>query len=120
MLRYKGSQPVPGASGDAVELAAILDIVHKQVIGIEPFRSGDALTSWAWTEDGQLTVKGPDGVTSNFKLAEILTGQQARPANQAAASNQALAPAARRQSTAAAAPPPRKKKALTLFDLLFN
>ena len=117
VLRYTAGQFPANPAPKELELGAIVDLVHGQVIGIEPVRIGDRLASWEWTEGGELIVTGPDGVNSNFRLAE---GLAAVPGRTGAGATQAAAPLVPRQVAAAPAPPPRKKKTFTLFDLLFN
>jgi len=117
VLRYLAGSIADKAGSKEVELAAIIDLAHKQVLGIEPYREGEALASWTWADSGDLVVKGPDGVSSTYHLGQgLLASAQQRLVNGVL---QGGTPAPRRQ-TAANSAPPRRKKAFTLFDLLFN
>jgi len=111
VLRYLAGQMPAKPAPEAIELAVIIDLIHRQVLGIEPYRTGDRAASWTWTESGELLIKGPDGVNSNFRLAESL-GMGQRSAGPGAP--------AQTHKQVANGPPPHKKKAFTLFDLFFN
>jgi tetratricopeptide (TPR) repeat protein len=114
ILRYAGGEVATGQTREKTEFAVIIDIVHRQIVGIEPYRIGDKPASWTWTDGGELIVKGSDGVSSNYRLGEALTAQQL---GSSLASNRGSFQTQARQTSA---PPPRKKKGFALFDFLFN
>jgi len=116
VLRYSAGQIQNGSTQEAAELAVIIDLVHRQVIGIEPYKIGDRAATWTWTDGGELIVKGPDGVSSSFRLGEALA---TRPdMNRSTAQFPARTTSASTGQSASA--PAHKKKGFTLFDLFFN
>ncbi len=117
VLRYVAGSLADKGGSREVELAAIIDVAHKQVLGIEPYRDGDTLANWTWADSGDLVVKGTDGVSSTYHLGQALAGGGQVAQRQAPSQGQVSAP---RRQTASASPTPRRKKAFTLFDLLFN
>ncbi len=116
VLRYSAGSSADKSGAKEIELAAIIDLTHKQLLGIEPYREGETLAGWTWADTGDLSVKGPDGVSSVYHLALAL--DPVAPTIVSSARQQQRAQAPRRQ--ASASQPTHKKKSFTLFDLLFN
>lgn len=121
VLRYIAGTFATPAGAQEVELAAIIDVPRRQIIGVELFRQGDKLATWTWMDTGLLVVKGPDGVSSNYHLADGVAVAGAVPARPTAPIYQSTTTQPRRQTASASStPPPRRKKGFSLFDLLFN
>ena len=121
VLRYSAGSVATPAGAQAVELAAIIDIYRRQIIGVELFRQGDKLATWTWLDTGQLVVKGPDGVSSNYHLADGIAVAGVVPVRPPSPVYPSGTAQPRRQTASvSSAPPPRRKKSFSLFDLLFN
>ncbi len=69
LLRYRAGRVEADRGSEEVELAAIIDINNRRLIGLEPYRQGERLANWTWDEEnGTVVVRGPDGITSEHKL----------------------------------------------------
>ncbi len=127
VLRYRAGKLGPQGKAEEIEMAAIVDLNNGRIISLEPYRQGQKLAVWTW-ESGVVNVKGPDGVTSEFKLR--VPKQQKRPASTTAArrpqSIESLifgggdaAPQSKSGQKKTVAQK-KKKKQKSLFDLLFQ
>ena len=116
----------------STEYAAIIDVSRRLVLGLEFYKQGGAAAEWNWIESGDLVVKGPDLVSTTYRLgrglatASVATAPAQAPARtwrppRQPSYQQADAPRPQRRQAAARPPAPvKKKKSFTLFDLLFN
>jgi Tfp pilus assembly protein PilF len=80
VLRFSGGR-VAGKNGpEETELAAIVDLRARKLMGIEPQRRGEKVATWAWNGD-RLEVTAVDGVIDAYQLrpaAVAVVGQGGR------------------------------------------
>lgn len=67
LLTYAAGTLAGKAGEEAFEQIAIVDTLERKVIGIQPHRQGDKLSTWTWDE-GKVTIASVDGVTDEFML----------------------------------------------------
>ncbi|MEZ5773965.1 MAG: tetratricopeptide repeat protein [Hyphomicrobiaceae bacterium] len=128
LLRYLAGKT---AEGEEIEQGVLIDVSRRSVIAIEPYRTGKRLATWTWDEgQGSVTVRGLDGVTSEYKLRtgrgseRVATGTGS--ADQGASQDpfgSIFFGTGDRQSgdkRRVITVDKRKKKPKTLFDLLFQ
>jgi tetratricopeptide (TPR) repeat protein len=126
VLRYRAGKLGPPDKAEEIEMAAIVDVSNGRVVSLEPYRQGQKLAVWTW-EGGTVNVKGPDGVTSEFKLRAAR--QSKRPLS-AARQPQTLESLLFGDNGDAATPPSygqrktvaqkKRKKTKSIFDLFFQ
>jgi tetratricopeptide (TPR) repeat protein len=73
LLRYRAGE----TKGSAFEDVAIIDLYRNQVVGIEPYVSGDTKSKWAWAPNA-VTVTDQEGLTSYYELRKPRVEAQAR------------------------------------------
>ncbi len=76
VLRFNAGV-IAGENGpEEAVYGAIVDLYNaNRVVALEPISIGTRLASWSW-ESGRLTVKGPDGITSTYKLRTIVRARR--------------------------------------------
>jgi hypothetical protein len=126
VLRYRAGRLGPPEKSEEIEMAVILDVTNGRIVSLEPYRVGQKLAVWTW-EGGAVNVKGPDGITSEFKLR---VPKQTKPVSTAARRPQTIEsllfggddnasqPSSGQRKTTAQKK--KKKKTKSLFDLFFQ
>lgn len=117
VLRFKGGTVLARSGPQEVELTAIVDIVARTVVAVEPHRLGTRMATWTW-DDGKVTVASVDGATDEFNLRPS-QGKTAVGLGVAGAAGAAIGAAASRPQPQRSAQP-RQQKPKTIFDLLFG
>ncbi len=123
VLRFDGGAVQGKAGPEAIELAAIVDVIGNSVVAIEPNKLGQKTATWTW-DDGKVVVASADGVTDEFVLRANAKPKdeeavaEAKPKRQGGGGGERSGNPGWQSWQQQAQQRPKKPK--TIFDLLFG